>query len=76
MYDMPSQGQSKKETHKFVNADLYHNLDVANLLARLRMHGFALALLLDQQTFKLLSSKAKIKPLKDPSDLKRKHLWR
>ena len=30
-----------------VKADLSHNLDLVNLLSRLRMHGFALALLLD-----------------------------
>ena len=59
-----------------MDADLFHNLDIANLLARLRMHGFALALLLDSQTFQLLSTKAKKKPLKHPDDLKTKPLWR
>lgn len=79
MYDMPNKRMNRKEKSKTldtVNADLFHNLDVANLLARLRMHGFALALLLDNQTFEILSSKAKIKPLKHPSELKDKHLWR
>ena len=76
MYSIPSDNQYKQETLKTVNADLYHNLDIVNLLARLRMHGFALALLFDQQTFKLLSSKSKVKPLKHPSTLKNKHLWR
>ena len=48
MYSIPSDNQYKQETLKTVNADLYHNLDIVNLLARLRMHGFALALLFDQ----------------------------
>ena len=39
------------------------------------MHGFALALLLDKQSLKLISSKAKVKPLKHPSTLKNKPLW-
>ena len=79
MYDMPNNRMSKKDklkTLSTVKADLFHNLDVANLLARLRMHGFALALLLDSQTFQLLSAKAKTKPIKHPSELKNKHLWR
>lgn len=79
MYDMPPFVKKKHDQSKpleTVNADLFHNLDVVNLLARLRMHGFALALLLDNHTFKLISSKSKIKPLKHPTDLKTKHLWR
>lgn len=36
-----------KQVISTVKADLSHNLDIVNLLARLRMHGFALALLLD-----------------------------
>ena len=76
MYTKPSHDQPKQETLRIVDADIYHNLDIVNLLARLRMHGFALALLFDQQTFKLLSSKAKFKPLKHPSELKDKNVWR
>ena len=48
MYSIPFHAQNKKETLQTVKADLYHNLDIINLLARLRMHGFALALLFDQ----------------------------
>ena len=87
LYFLPSFGIKKCKNkkaqinkHKLalntVTADLYHNLDIVNLMARLRMHGFALALLLDQQSFNLISSKAKTKPLKHPSDLKFKPLWR
>lgn len=50
MYDiLPYQKKrhNERKTLSTVNADLFHNLDIVNLLARLRMHGFALALMFD-----------------------------
>ena len=48
-----------------MEADINESLDMVNLLRRLRMHGFGLALLLEAHELKLIGKSSDHKPLKD-----------
>ena len=63
------------QTIQHVEDDVNSSLDVVNLLRRLRMHGFAIALLLDKPLLKSISTVSQQKPLIDPAKLSQKSLW-
>ena len=67
-----------KETLETVELDLQRNLDILNMLRRMKMHGFALSVLLDQPSRRFISNASMDKPLeyvKEVTNNKPKMLW-
>jgi len=54
-----------EESLKTVTADQKQNLDIVTLMRRLRSHGFALSILLDETILKLVSTRSHQKALEE-----------
>ena len=66
------EGTSTRQTLKHVEYDVNNSIDVVTLLRRLRMHGFALSLLLDVPVLRIIGEKSKRSPMRNPTVIKRK----
>ena len=64
-----------QETLAIVNKDMSRNLDVLDLLRRLKMHGFALSTELDRTSRKFISNRTVSQPLGEVKNFNPKDLW-
>lgn len=51
-----------RDTLNKVEADMRKQMDIVKLIRRLRAHGFALSMMYEKETLKLISKKSKGKP--------------